>query len=43
MAGGLAAGKTHVLYNGVDLDEFRPRAPTGYLHRELGLPPQTRS
>ena len=39
VAGGLAAEKTHVLYNGVDLDEFRPRPPTGYLHRELGLPP----
>ena len=39
VAGGIAAEKTHVLYNGVDLDEFRPRPPTGYLHRELGLPP----
>ena len=39
VAGGLDAEKTHVLYNGVDLDEFRPRTPTGYLHRELGLPP----
>jgi len=26
-----------VLYNGVDLREFRPRPPTGYLHRQLGL------
>ncbi len=37
VAGGLDAEKTHVLYNGVDLDEFRPRTPTGYIHRELGL------
>ena len=34
---GLKASKTFVLYNGVDLDEFRPRSPTGYLHKELGL------
>jgi len=38
VAAGLDAGKTFVLYNGVDLQRFRPRAPTGYLHRELGLP-----
>jgi glycosyltransferase involved in cell wall biosynthesis len=38
VAGGLAAEKVHVLYNGVDLSEFRPQPPTGYLHRELGLP-----
>jgi glycosyltransferase involved in cell wall biosynthesis len=37
----LAAEKVHVVYNGVDLDEFCPRSPTGYLHRELGLPEQT--
>ena len=37
-ARGLAAEKTHVLYNGVDLDRFRPRARCGYIHRELGLP-----
>jgi glycosyltransferase involved in cell wall biosynthesis len=29
-----------VLYNGVDLKCFRPRPKTGYLHRELGLPPE---
>jgi len=34
---GLDAEKTRVLYNGVDLEQFRPRTPTGYLHRELGL------
>jgi len=37
VAGGMAGEKTHVLYNGVDLQKFRPRPPTGYLHRELGL------
>ena len=39
VAGGLDAEKTRVLYNGVDLGEFRPRPPTGYIHREIGLPP----
>jgi len=39
VAQGLPAEKTHVLHNGIDLDEFRPRPPTGYLHHELGLPP----
>ncbi len=34
---GLPADKVFVLHNGVDLDEFRPRAPTGWLHRELGI------
>ena len=38
VARGLAAEKTHVLYNGVDLDRFCPRPRTGRLHRELGLP-----
>lgn len=41
VAAGVSAEKTHVLYNGVDLERFRPRAASGYLHRELGLPPQT--
>jgi len=41
VAGGLAARKTYVLYNGVDLERFRPRPSTGYLHRELGLPPES--
>ncbi len=41
VAGGLTAGKTHVVYNGVDLQEFCPRPPTGYVHRELGLSPET--
>jgi glycosyltransferase involved in cell wall biosynthesis len=39
VACGLAAEKTRVLHNGVDLDRFRPRPKSGYLHRELGLPP----
>ena len=34
---GLAHEKTFVLHNGVDLERFRPRPPTGYLHEELGL------
>lgn len=36
---GLSAAKTHVLYNGLDLDQFHPRARSGFLHRELQLPP----
>ncbi len=40
VAQGVSADKTHVLYNGVDLAEFRPREPTGWLHKELGLPPE---
>lgn len=42
VAQGLDPSKLHVLYNGVDLDEFCPRCPTGYVHRELGLPPAAR-
>ncbi len=38
-AGGLAEEKTFVLYNGVDLERFRPGPPTGYLHEELGHSP----
>lgn len=37
-AQGLAVDKLHVLYNGVDLQAFRPRAPKGWLHARLGLP-----
>lgn len=37
-AAGIDAARQHVLYNGVDLERFRPRAPTGWLHRELRLP-----
>jgi glycosyltransferase involved in cell wall biosynthesis len=39
VAGGLSPEKVHVLHNGVDLDRFRPRPKSGYLHRELGLSP----
>ncbi|MCX7427006.1 MAG: glycosyltransferase family 4 protein [Planctomycetia bacterium] len=42
VASGVSAEKTHVLYNGVDLERFQPRPASGYLHRELGLPPETR-
>jgi glycosyltransferase involved in cell wall biosynthesis len=38
VAAGLDGEKTHVVYNGVDLQAFYPRAVTGSLHRELGLP-----
>jgi glycosyltransferase involved in cell wall biosynthesis len=34
---GISAHRVRVLYNGVDLDRFRPRHPTGYLHRELRI------
>ena len=37
VAYGLAADKTQVLYNGVDLLKFQPAAACGYLHRELAL------
>jgi len=40
VVGGICPEKIHVLYNGVDLERFRPRARAGYLHRQLGLPPQ---
>jgi glycosyltransferase involved in cell wall biosynthesis len=39
VAAGLVAEKVHVLHNGVDLAEFRPRPATGWLHRELNLAP----
>ncbi|MCH5377370.1 MAG: glycosyltransferase family 4 protein [Planctomycetes bacterium] len=35
---GVDGPRVHVMYNGVDLQRFRPRRPTGYLHRELRLP-----
>lgn len=37
-AQGLEDSKLRVVYNGVDLERFRPGPPTGGLHRELGLP-----
>lgn len=39
---GLSVDKTHVLFNGVDLERFRPRPSSGYLHLELRLPAETR-
>lgn len=39
---GLDAAKCVVLHNGVDLGEFQPRTPSGYLHRELNLPAAAR-
>lgn len=38
VAQGVDAAKCDVVYNGVDLDEFRPQPATGYIHRELRLP-----
>lgn len=35
---GLFPERTATIYNGVDLDRFRPRPKTGALVRELGLP-----
>lgn len=39
VAQGLRPDRSAVLYNGVDLELFRPRQPTGYLHQELQLEP----
>jgi len=41
-AQGLDVEKTHVLYNGADLERFCPRTPTGFLHGELRLSPAAR-
>ena len=35
---GVDGAKVHVLHNGVDIVQFCPNQPTGYLHDELGLP-----
>jgi len=35
---GLQADKSFVVYNGIDLHQFRPVAPVGWLHRELAIP-----
>lgn len=40
-AQGVDAAKTHVLHNGVDLNEFRPGRRSGWLRKQLGLPPET--
>jgi glycosyltransferase involved in cell wall biosynthesis len=42
IAQGLAADKTFVLHNGVDLERFFPRAPSGFLHEELRLPRESK-
>ena len=42
VAQGIAAAKCVVAHNGVDLTEFYPRPPSGYLHRKLALPAGTR-
>ena len=42
IAQGLSAEKSHVLYNGVDLQLFRPGKESGFLHRELQLPTSAR-
>ncbi len=34
---GVERTKLHVVYNGVKLDLFHPREPSGYLHREVGI------
>ena len=39
---GVDAAKCVAIHNGVDLEKFCPRAATGYLHRELGLPRDAR-
>ena len=33
---------THVVHNGVNLDRFLVRERTGWIHRELGIPPDAR-
>jgi glycosyltransferase involved in cell wall biosynthesis len=33
--------RLHVIENGIDVSRFRGGLPTGRLHRELGLPPET--
>ena len=39
-----AHGRSHpaVIHNGVDLDRFRPREPSGWIHLRLGLRPDAR-
>ena len=39
---GIDPAKCVTLYNGVDLQEFRPKTPVKYLHHELGIPVQAR-
>jgi glycosyltransferase involved in cell wall biosynthesis len=37
VAQGIDASRSHVCHNGVDLNEFRPRPPSGWLHRRLEI------
>jgi glycosyltransferase involved in cell wall biosynthesis len=39
MTQGIDGERTFVLHNGIDIVQFRPRPPGGYLHAELGLSP----
>ena len=41
-AGGICATRSHILYNGINLNLYRPRRPTGVIHKELNLPPSCR-
>jgi len=41
MAQGIVGKKCVVLHNGVDLEQFLPREPTGYLHEALNLPAES--
>ena len=42
VAQGVDAAKCVVLHNGVDLQQYRPRPPSGFLHQQLNLPPEAR-
>ena len=42
IAQGIVASKCFVTTNGIDLKAFCPQPPTGFLHRELRLPPAAR-
>lgn len=39
---GIDSGRIETIYNGIDLERWRPRPRTGCLTRELGIPPGTR-
>ena len=39
---GLTSDRSCVVYNGLDLERFRPGPSTGHLHAELGLPSDAR-
>jgi glycosyltransferase involved in cell wall biosynthesis len=42
VAQGVDSQRCVVIHNGIDLNQWRPREPTGYLHRTLQLPPSAR-